>query len=75
MTPSQCRMARAALKWSTTKLAETAGVTTTTVNRFENGKDAYTSTEKKLREALEFCGRVRFEGNECVCVKDAPSAG
>lgn len=70
MTPHQCRMARAALKWSTIKLAEQAGVTPTTVNRFENGKDSYTSTANKLRSAFETTGLVRFEGDSCVCVAE-----
>jgi len=61
-------MARAAIKWSTSKLADAAQVTTTTVNRYENGKDAYTSTATKLREALEGNGKIRFEGDSCVCV-------
>lgn len=68
MTPEQCRMARAALKWSTSKLAEKAGVTTTTVNRFENGKDSYTSTNNKLEQALLGSEKIRFEGESCVCV-------
>lgn len=68
MNMTQCRMARAALKWSTTKLAEEAGVSPMTVNRFENGKDSYTSTAKKLQDALESTSRVRFEGETCVCL-------
>lgn len=69
MSPEQCRMARAALKWSTVRLAQEAGITQTTVNRFENGKDAYQSTAKKLQEALEATGKVRFENDCCVCVE------
>lgn len=62
MTPAQCRMARAALKWSTTDLANAAAVNQTTINRFENGKDSYSSTSTKIREAFESTGQVRFEG-------------
>lgn len=69
MTPDQCRMARAALKWSTQKLAQEAGVNPATVNSFEQGKDAYASTVAKLRQALESTGRIRFEGEGCVCVE------
>lgn len=68
MNMTQCRMARAALKWSTTKLAEKAGVSPMTVNNFENGKDSYASTGKKLQIALESTGKVKFEGDKCVCL-------
>ena len=39
MTPTQCRMARAALEWSTTDLARAADVGVNSVNRFETGRD------------------------------------
>lgn len=68
MTPTQCKMARAALGWSVQKLGEKAGTTPNTVSRFENGKDSYTSTANKLREALEGSGKVRFDGDSCVCL-------
>lgn len=66
MTPVQCRMSRAALKWSTADLAAAAKVNSTTVNRFENGKDAYTSTASKLEAAFTVTGQIRFEGNDAV---------
>ena len=69
MSPEQCRMARAALKWSTIKLAEAASVSTTTVNNFENGKDSYTSTAAKLEAALLASGKIEFNGDCCVCLK------
>jgi len=56
-------MARAAIRWSTVELAKAAGLTPTTVNRFENGKDAYTSTATKLRDAFLATGLIRFEGD------------
>ncbi len=68
MTPQQCRMARAAIKMTTLQLAEQAGVTQTTLNRFENGKDFYQSTADKLEKALLSTGKVRFEGDKCVCL-------
>lgn len=68
MTPEQCRMARAALRWSSAELAKAAGINVMTVNSFENGRDAYASTVKKLQQALEATGRVRFEGDRCVCL-------
>jgi len=60
-------MARAALGWSVQKLGELACVTPNTVSRYENGKDAYTSTADKLKAALEGSGKIRFEGDSCVC--------
>lgn len=68
MTPMQCKMARAVTGWSIKDLAEACSVSPNTVYRYENGKDAYTSTATKLREALEGSGKVRFEGEYCVCV-------
>jgi DnaJ-class molecular chaperone len=59
MNADQCRMARAALKWSTAKLAENAGVGLNTVNRFEAGGDAQMSSVKKMQVALE-AGGVEF---------------
>jgi transcriptional regulator with XRE-family HTH domain len=56
MTPTQCRMARAALDWSTTDLARAANVGVNSVNRFETGRDARISTVEKLRSALEVAG-------------------
>jgi transcriptional regulator with XRE-family HTH domain len=56
MTPTQCRMARAALDWRTTDLARAARVGLNTVNRFEAGRDARISSVEKLRAALEAAG-------------------
>jgi predicted transcriptional regulator len=56
MTPTQCRMARAALDWSTTDLARAANVGINSVNRFETGRDARISTVEKLRYELEKAG-------------------
>jgi transcriptional regulator with XRE-family HTH domain len=52
-------MARAALNWSTAKLAEAAGVGLNTVNRFEAGSDTRTSSVDKMRRILE-CAGVEF---------------
>jgi transcriptional regulator with XRE-family HTH domain len=59
LTSTQCRMARAALKWDTRKLAAAAGVNPNTVTRFEGGAKANLSTQKLIRQALEAAG-VRF---------------
>lgn len=59
MKPFQCRMARAALTWSTQDLAREAGVGVNTVNRFEAGQDARVSSMEKMRTTLEAAG-VQF---------------
>jgi predicted transcriptional regulator len=56
MTPIQCRMARAALDWSSVDLARAAEVGQATVTRFETGRDARMSTVEKLRFAFEAAG-------------------
>ena len=60
MKPEQLRMARAALGLGVRELAELAGVSFTTVNRFETGKSGLQhSTAEALRMALEAQG-VQF---------------
>ena len=68
MTPRQCKMARVALDWTVKDLAEKSGVMPNTVSRFERGMDAYASTASKFQTALEATGKVKFEGDSCVCV-------
>lgn len=63
-------MARAALNWSVRELAKKANLDKATVSRFENGKDAYTSTAVKLQAALESSGKITFNGDNCVCVEE-----
>lgn len=63
MRPEQCRAARALLDWSTTQLAQAAGVGVNTVNRFERGGDARLSSVEKLRTALERAGIVFIPEN------------
>lgn len=60
MKPEQLRMARAALGLGVRELAEMAGVSFTTVNRFETGKSGLQlSTAEAIRKALEAQG-VQF---------------
>jgi transcriptional regulator with XRE-family HTH domain len=59
MTPTQCRMGRAALGWSMSDLAENASVSINTVQRFEQGDDARVSSVEKLRLAMELRS-IRF---------------
>ena len=67
MTPTQCKMARVATKLSTTDLAGMAGISKTTLNNFENGKDYHQSTADKLEKALLSTGKIKFHDN-CVCL-------
>ena len=56
MTPTQCKMARAATGLNVRELGERAGVSYTTVTRFENSGNANIATVNKLKEALENAG-------------------
>lgn len=66
LTPEQCRMARAALKWSTNQLAEEADIGLNTVNRFEKGTVPKDKIIEKIRITLENKG-VAFTEDGCVC--------
>ena len=62
MTPIQCRMARAALRWSTKKLAQEASVGFATVTRFEvGGTCTIPATIRAMQRAFENAG-IRFIG-------------
>ena len=57
MSPSQIRMARAALKIGVRELADIAGVNAGTVNRYETEKGGLQAeTRDKLQAALEARG-------------------
>jgi transcriptional regulator with XRE-family HTH domain len=57
MNSHQCRAARALLKWSQTQLAETAGVSLSTVNDFEIDKrEPRSDNLTAIRRALEAAG-------------------
>lgn len=65
MTPEQLRMARAALRLGVRELAELAGVSFTTVSRFETEKGGLQhSTAETLRKALEGEGIQFLDGGE-----------
>lgn len=70
MTPKQCKMARVALGWTVAELAKRADVMPNTVSNFELGRGVLMSTAKVLEHALLESGKVRFEGDTCVCVED-----
>jgi transcriptional regulator with XRE-family HTH domain len=59
VTPDQCRIARAALKWSLTDLASESGIGRATVARFELGQTVQPETITKLRAVFEN-HRIRF---------------
>ena len=63
MNSDQCRMARAAKKWSLDDLSRASGVGRATIQRFESGKDAYTSTAQKLQAAFEQNGIIFISQN------------
>ena len=74
MTPKQCKMARVALDWTVRELASRANVMPNTVSNFEKGRGVQVSTVKVLEKALLESGKVRFEGDSCVCViSDSPT--
>lgn len=49
-------MGRAALGWSTQRLAKEAGIGANTVNRFEAGQDSRVSSVEKMRAVMEDAG-------------------
>ena len=61
ISSSQVRAARGMLDWSMIRLAKAAGVSISTVKRFEDEQAAPTSesTEATIRHALEIAG-IRF---------------
>lgn len=60
ISPTQCRMARAALQIGVRELADLASVSAMTVTRFENGHSSGApETLKAIQEALEAAG-VQF---------------
>lgn len=73
MNHKQCKMARAGLGWTVADLAQRAEVRPGTISRFERGGDALTSTIKVIEAAFLATGRIRFEGDTCVCVTEEPA--
>ena len=62
---AQVRAARALIGWSQAKLAETAGVSVSTINEFETGAPDRIANEPvdKIRAALEAAGVVFIPKN------------
>jgi len=60
-------MARVALDWTVRQLAEKANVMPNTVSNFEKGRGAQINTAKALEHALLSSGKIKFDGDDCVC--------
>lgn len=56
MSPTQFRMARAALRWGIVEFAKRAKVSTSTLVRFERGEGLKPATVDHLRAILEEAG-------------------
>lgn len=56
MTPTQSKMARVGLRWTTDDLAEYAGVGRMTVARFERGDQVSAESIEKMHGALANAG-------------------
>lgn len=61
MNPTQSRMARAALKWSLSDLADAAGVGRATAARFELGETVAPASVAAMRAAIESRGVTLVE--------------
>lgn len=72
MTPTQSRMARAALGWSLDQAASAAGIQRITAARFETGKSGpgAAASIAALRAAYEAAGIILIEAG-----KPSPAAG
>ena len=66
-------MARAFLRWSIEELAEHSGVGASTIKRMETFDGVPKSRVENLQaihDTLIATGKVRFEGESCVCVSE-----
>jgi transcriptional regulator with XRE-family HTH domain len=74
ISPEQCRMARAALRWSAQELAQRANVGRVTVQRLESGKvEPVPAIAAAIRQALERAG-VEFHPNGSVRLREPADA-
>jgi transcriptional regulator with XRE-family HTH domain len=64
ITRLQVRMARTALGWGVRDLARKAGVSPTTVTRFENGAHTRVDTVALLQDVLERAGVIFVAADE-----------
>jgi transcriptional regulator with XRE-family HTH domain len=64
ITRLQVRMARTALGWGVRELARKAGVSPTTVSRFENGAHTRVDTVALIQDVLERAGIIFVAADE-----------
>jgi transcriptional regulator with XRE-family HTH domain len=64
ITRLQVRMARTALGWGVRELARKAGVSPTTVTRFENGAHTRVDTLGQIQDVLERAGIIFVPADE-----------
>jgi transcriptional regulator with XRE-family HTH domain len=64
ITRLQVRMARTALGWGVRDLARRAGVSPTTVTRFENGAHTRADTVGQIQDVLERAGIIFMPADE-----------
>lgn len=68
---AQIRAARGILKWSVRELAEVSGISVSTIKRVEASDDipdTKVSILEALHDSLVATGKIRFEGEACVCI-------
>lgn len=79
MTPTQCRMARAATGWGVRDLAQKAEVSPQTISRLESGEELKDATLSKIRQTIEAAGLKLIEpdslGGEGVRLAKGPKRG
>ena len=74
LTSAQCRMARSAIRWTAQDLAKKAGVSRTTVARFELEQvEPNPATLTVMRQAFEAAG-VEFRPDGSVRLREAAEA-
>ena len=73
LAPAQCRMARAALRWTVQELAAKAGVGRATTTRFEvEQAEPMPATPAVIRRAFEAAG-VEFASGDVPGVRPSPA--
>ena len=70
MTPGQCRAARSWLDWSILATAQRAGISKTTLTKFERGGNITYRSLDKIRRVFEAAG-VEFRGRIHVTYRRA----
>ncbi|AQT61077.1 hypothetical protein B0D95_13980 [Cellvibrio sp. PSBB023] len=73
ITSGQIRMARAFLRWSIDDLAKRSGVGASTIKRmetFDGVPSARVENLQAIRDTFIVTGKVRFEGESSIFVKE-----